>query len=48
MFNNEGYLFEEVSLDLEEREDNIETEYEKKFRKQGVTINYLRVSKNNK
>ena len=47
MFNNEGYTFEEVSLDLPESEDNVETEYEKKFRKQGVTINYLKVTKNN-
>lgn len=47
MFNNEGYTFEEVSLDLPESEDNAETEYEKKFRKQGVTINYLKVFKNN-
>ena len=47
MFNNEGYTFEEVSLDLPESEDNVETEYEKKFRKKGVTINYLKVVKNN-
>lgn len=46
MFNNHGYYFNEVSLDLpEDKEGNVQTEYEKKFRKKGVTINYLNVSK---
>ncbi len=46
MFNNHGYFFNEVSLDLpEDKEDNVQTEYEKKFRGKGVTINYLNVSK---
>lgn len=37
-----GYTIENVSLDLEhETIDNIETEYERKFKSQGVRINYL-------
>ena len=45
-FNNNGYHFNKVSLDLGFDEDgNIQTEYEKKFRNNGVTINYINVSK---
>lgn len=37
-----GYTLENVSLDLENEEiDNVETEYEKKFKSKGVKINYL-------
>lgn len=37
-----GYTLEKVSLDLEnETLDNVETEYEKKFKSKGVKINYL-------
>lgn len=44
-FNNNGYIFNEVSLDLPRSENNIETEYERKFREKGITINYLSVTK---
>lgn len=41
-----GYKFEQVSLDLENEElPNVETEYEKKFKSQGVKINYLDAKK---
>lgn len=41
-----GYTIEDVSLDLEhETLDNIETEYEKKFKSKGVRINYLNAVK---
>ncbi len=44
--NNYGYLFEEVSLDLASTNiSNVETEYEQKFKKQGVKINYLNARK---
>ena len=43
--NNNGYLFNEVSLDLPQSEDNVETEYERKFREKGITINYLNAIK---
>lgn len=44
--NNAGYYFNMVSLDLEaDYEGNIQTEYEKKFRKLGITINYLNAFK---
>ncbi len=46
MFNNHGYFFNEVSLDLQDTEDNVPTEYEKKFRNLGITINYINVTKN--
>lgn len=38
-----GYTLKRVSLDLEHEDDieNIETEYEKKFKSKGVKINYL-------
>lgn len=44
---NHGYTIEDYSLDLEKREDifNIATEYEEKFMKKGVKINYLKASK---
>ena len=44
--NNAGYTFEEVSLDLASTElPNVETEYEMKFKSQGVKINYLNAYK---
>ncbi len=46
MFNNHGYYFNKVSLDLPNDEKNVETEYEKKFRDKKVLINYLNVTKN--
>ncbi len=42
--NNFGYTFIDVSLDYND-EENIETEYESKFRKQGIKINYLKATK---
>ena len=46
-FNNEGYQFKELSLDLtlDDVPDNIETEYESKFRKQGKPIYRVFVQK---
>ena len=45
-FNNAGYTFEEVSLDLASTDiPNIETEYETKFKNKGMKINYLKVTK---
>lgn len=44
--NNHGYFFEEVSLDLANTTiPNVETEYEQKFKSQGVKINYLNAVK---
>lgn len=44
--NNFGYTFEEISLDLASTDiPNIETEYEQKFKSQGIKINYLKASK---
>ena len=44
--NNNGYTFEDVSLDLpSDYEGNIETEYERKFRSKNVSINYLKAVK---
>ena len=41
-----GYIIKDASLDLHKREEfNIETEYEKKFSKEGVKINYLKAIK---
>ena len=41
-----GYTIKDASLDLHKREEfNIETEYEKKFSKEGVKINYLKAIK---
>ena len=44
---NHGYKIEEYSLDLEKEENifNIATEYEEKFMKNGVKINYLKAVK---
>ena len=43
-----NYILEKVSLDLHNSDivDNIFTEYEKKFTKKGVKINYLKAKKN--
>ncbi len=44
--NNAGYFFEEVSLDLANTSiPNVETEYEMKFKKQGMKINYINAVK---
>lgn len=44
--NNFGYTFDEVSLDLANTDiPNVETEYESKFKKAGIKINYLRATK---
>ena len=41
-----GYVIEDVSLDLASSDrDNVETEYESKFKAQGIKINYLKVRK---
>ena len=45
-FNNNGFYIEDISLDLpEDYENNIMTEYEKRFRKENVSINYINVKK---
>lgn len=45
-FNNNGFYIEDISLDLpEDYENNVMTEYEKKFRKENVNINYVKVKK---
>lgn len=45
-FNNNGFYIEDISLDLpEDYENNVMTEYEKKFRKENININYIRVKK---
>lgn len=45
-FNNNGFYIDDISLDLlENYENNIMTEYEKKFRKENVNINYVKVRK---
>lgn len=45
-FNNNNYYIEDISLDLPpDYENNIMTEYEQKFRKQNITINYINVTK---
>ena len=42
-FNDNGFYIEDISLDLpEDYENNIMTEYEKKFRKENVNINYVK------
>lgn len=44
--NNCDYIFEEVSLDLASTNiPNVETEYEQKFKSQGIKINYLNAYK---
>lgn len=43
-----GYIIEEISLDLASTgKENSLTEYEAKFMKQGIKINYLKARKNN-
>lgn len=43
-----NYKFKEVSLDLANLDiPNVQTEYEKKFRAEGIKINYLKAEKNN-
>ncbi len=46
-YTNNGYKIEDISLDLHKRTDidNVETEYEKKFSKEGIKINYVKVVK---
>ncbi len=45
--SNYGYILTEVSLDLHslQKEDNVMTEYERKFSSVGVRINYLAATK---
>lgn len=44
--NNNDFIFEKVSLNLPvDYENNVVTEYERKFRNLGVTINYLKATK---
>lgn len=45
--SNYGYILKEVSLDLHslQKEDNVMTEYERKFSSMGVRINYLAATK---
>ncbi len=45
--SNYGYILTEVSLDLHslQKEDNVMTEYERKFSSMGVRINYLAATK---
>ena len=41
-----GYVIEDISLDLASSDrDNVETEYESKFKAQGIRINYLMARK---
>lgn len=45
-FNNNGFYIEDISLDLpEDYENNVMTEYEKKFRKNNININYIKVKR---
>ena len=48
--SNNGYVFEKVSLDLHNSdiENNIMTEYEKKFTEKNIKINYLFAKKDEK
>ena len=48
-FNNSGYIIDEISLDLHhsDKENNIMTEYEKKFSQKNNCIYYVKVVKNN-
>lgn len=44
--NNYGYKFDEVSLDLANTDiENVETEYEMKFKRENIKINYLKAVK---
>ena len=46
--NNHGYIFKEISLDLSNTDiPNIKTEYEEKFIKKGIKINYIYAYKKN-
>ena len=46
--SNYGYILKDVSLDLANKDiDNVLTEYEIKFRNQGITINYLEAIQKN-
>ena len=47
-FNNEGYIIKEISLDLHQsnKENNIMTEYERKFSNENHCIYYVNVEKN--
>lgn len=40
-----GYILENVTLDLQDEDDNIMTEYEEKFRNKDITINRLEARK---
>ena len=41
-----GYIIEDICLDLSNSDrDNVETEYESKFKAQGIRINYLKARK---
>ena len=46
-FNNNGYIIDDISLDLHNRQDidNSLTEYEKKFSSKGIKIKYIKVIK---
>ena len=45
-YNNYGFKIKDISLDLpEDYKNNVVTEYERKFRNQGITINYINVIK---
>lgn len=45
-FNNNNYYIKDITLDLpSDYENNIMTEYEQKFRKQNIPINYINVIK---
>ena len=48
-FNENGYFINEISLDLHksDKEDNIMTEYEKKFSDRNNRIYYVKVVKTN-
>ena len=46
-FKNHGYSIRNISYDLhKENIDNVETEYEEKFSKEGIKIKYVEVIKN--
>lgn len=48
-YSNYGYIINDISLDLANTEiPNVETEYEKKFKSQGIKINYIKVEKKHK
>lgn len=46
-FKNRGYIIRNISYDLhKENIENVETEYEEKFSKEGIKIKYVEVIKN--